>query len=146
MNRDTALALMHEYTASDALRKHMYAVEIAMRAMAEKHGADPDAWAYGVHASISTDDGGGVIVAFGGEGANWVDSPLDPLAVELRTGGSVFSLSAPLREGASLDGNVEVGTLDPSGHDTPFAAVYGLDASLDPIRAPATRLGFRCVR
>jgi putative nucleotidyltransferase with HDIG domain len=44
MNRDTALALMHEYTASDALRKHMYAVEIAMRAMAEKHGADPDAW------------------------------------------------------------------------------------------------------
>jgi putative nucleotidyltransferase with HDIG domain len=44
MNRDAALALMHEYTASDALRKHMYAVEIAMRAMAEKHGADPDAW------------------------------------------------------------------------------------------------------
>ena len=44
MNRDAALALMHEYTASDALRKHMYAVEIAMRAMAEKYGADPDAW------------------------------------------------------------------------------------------------------
>ncbi len=42
--RDEALALMHEYTASDALRKHMYAVEIAMRAMAEKHDADPDAW------------------------------------------------------------------------------------------------------
>jgi len=44
MNRDRALALMHEYTASDALRKHMYAVEIAMRAMALKYGGDPDAW------------------------------------------------------------------------------------------------------
>lgn len=44
MNRDQALALMHEYTASDALRKHMYAVEIAMRAMAERAGEDPDAW------------------------------------------------------------------------------------------------------
>jgi predicted hydrolase (HD superfamily) len=44
MNRDQALALMHEYTASDALRKHMYAVEIAMRAMAARAGEDPDAW------------------------------------------------------------------------------------------------------
>ena len=44
MQRDQALALMHEYTASEALRKHMYAVEIAMRAMAERYGADPDAW------------------------------------------------------------------------------------------------------
>jgi len=35
---------MHAYTASDALRKHMYAVEIAMRAMALKYGGDPDAW------------------------------------------------------------------------------------------------------
>ena len=43
--RDRALSLMHEYTASDALRKHMYAVEIAMRAMAERSGEDPDAWA-----------------------------------------------------------------------------------------------------
>jgi putative nucleotidyltransferase with HDIG domain len=42
--RDRALALMHEYTASDTLRKHMYAVEIAMRAMAEREGEDPDAW------------------------------------------------------------------------------------------------------
>jgi putative nucleotidyltransferase with HDIG domain len=42
--RDRALQLMHEYTASDALRKHMYAVEIAMRAMAEQAGEDPDAW------------------------------------------------------------------------------------------------------
>jgi predicted hydrolase (HD superfamily) len=44
LDRDRALALIHEYTASDALRKHMYAVEIAMRAMAERAGEDPDAW------------------------------------------------------------------------------------------------------
>jgi putative nucleotidyltransferase with HDIG domain len=42
--RDRALALVHEYTASDALRKHMYAVEAAMRAMAQRMGGDPDAW------------------------------------------------------------------------------------------------------
>jgi putative nucleotidyltransferase with HDIG domain len=35
---------MHEYTASESLRKHMYAVEIAMRAMAEKMGENPDDW------------------------------------------------------------------------------------------------------
>lgn len=44
MTRDEALALMHEYTANEALRRHMYAVEIAMRAMAEREGADPEAW------------------------------------------------------------------------------------------------------
>ena len=44
MNREQALELMHSYTASDALRKHMYGVEIAMRAMAVRYGADPDAW------------------------------------------------------------------------------------------------------
>ena len=43
-NRGRALALMHDYTASDALRKHMYAVEIAMRAMAERAAEDPEAW------------------------------------------------------------------------------------------------------
>jgi putative nucleotidyltransferase with HDIG domain len=42
--RERALEVMHEYTASDALRKHMYAVEIAMRAMAERLGEDPDTW------------------------------------------------------------------------------------------------------
>jgi predicted hydrolase (HD superfamily) len=42
--RDRALSIVHEYTASDALRKHMYAVEAAMRAMASKFGADPDEW------------------------------------------------------------------------------------------------------
>ena len=36
MNRAEALELMHEYTPSDALRKHMYAVEAAMRAYAGK--------------------------------------------------------------------------------------------------------------
>jgi putative nucleotidyltransferase with HDIG domain len=44
MTRERALALVHEYTASEPLRKHMYAVEIAMRAMAERTGGDPDAW------------------------------------------------------------------------------------------------------
>ena len=44
LTRDAALALMHEYTASEALRKHMYAVELAMRAMALRYGADPDEW------------------------------------------------------------------------------------------------------
>lgn len=44
LDRPAALALVQEYTASDALRKHMYAVEIAMRAMAERYGADPDEW------------------------------------------------------------------------------------------------------
>jgi predicted hydrolase (HD superfamily) len=44
LDRDRALALMQEYTASDALRKHMYAVELTMRAMAERAGEDVDAW------------------------------------------------------------------------------------------------------
>ena len=44
LTREQALDLMHSYTASDALRKHMYAVEIAMRAMAARYGADPDVW------------------------------------------------------------------------------------------------------
>ena len=44
LTRSEALELMREYTASDALRKHMYAVEIAMRAMAERAGKDPEEW------------------------------------------------------------------------------------------------------
>ena len=44
LDRPAALALMQQYTASDALRKHMYAVEIAMRAMAAQAGEDPDPW------------------------------------------------------------------------------------------------------
>lgn len=44
LTRPAALALMHEYTANEALRRHMYAVELAMRAMARRAGADEDAW------------------------------------------------------------------------------------------------------
>ena len=44
LTRSEALELVHEYTASEALRRHMYAVEIAMRAMAERAGEDPDRW------------------------------------------------------------------------------------------------------
>ena len=42
--RDETLALMHEYTASDSLRKHMLAVEGAMRAYARKFGEDEERW------------------------------------------------------------------------------------------------------
>jgi putative nucleotidyltransferase with HDIG domain len=35
---------MCEYTASDSLRKHMYAVEAAMRAYARSFGEDEEAW------------------------------------------------------------------------------------------------------
>ena len=44
MNRDQALALMQEYTASPSLRQHMLAVEGAMRAYARKSGDDEEAW------------------------------------------------------------------------------------------------------
>ena len=44
LTRQQALELVHEYTASEALRRHMYAVEIAMRAMAVRIGADPERW------------------------------------------------------------------------------------------------------
>ena len=43
-SRDAALALMHDYTASDSLRKHMYAVEAAMRAYADHFGEDAERW------------------------------------------------------------------------------------------------------
>ena len=41
-SRDDTLALMHEYTQSDSLRKHMLAVEGAMRAYARKFGEDEE--------------------------------------------------------------------------------------------------------
>jgi putative nucleotidyltransferase with HDIG domain len=44
LSRPDALALVHEFTQSDALRKHMYAVEAAMRASARAAGADEDLW------------------------------------------------------------------------------------------------------
>ena len=43
-SRDDALALMHEYTASESLRAHMVSVEAAMRAYAERFGEDPERW------------------------------------------------------------------------------------------------------
>jgi putative nucleotidyltransferase with HDIG domain len=43
-SRADALALMQEYTASDSLRKHMLAVEAAMRAYAQKLGEDIERW------------------------------------------------------------------------------------------------------
>jgi putative nucleotidyltransferase with HDIG domain len=42
--RSEALALMHEYTPSESLRKHMLAVEAAMRAYAQKFGEDEERW------------------------------------------------------------------------------------------------------
>lgn len=43
-SREATLALVHEYTASESLRKHMLAVEAVMRAYAEHFGEDPDRW------------------------------------------------------------------------------------------------------
>src|SRR5215467_13682403 len=42
--RAEALALMEEFTASDSLRKHMLAVEAAMRAYAEHFSEDVERW------------------------------------------------------------------------------------------------------
>jgi putative nucleotidyltransferase with HDIG domain len=42
--RDDALALVHEYTQSESLRKHMLAVETAMRAYARRFGEDEERW------------------------------------------------------------------------------------------------------
>ncbi len=44
MTRADAYALMTEYTQSDSLRKHMLAVEAAMRAYARKLGEDEEKW------------------------------------------------------------------------------------------------------
>jgi putative nucleotidyltransferase with HDIG domain len=43
-SRSETLALMHEYTPSESLRKHMLSVEAAMRAYAGKFGEDEDRW------------------------------------------------------------------------------------------------------
>ena len=44
MNRADAYALVCEYTQSDSLRKHMLAVEAAVRAYARKFGEDEENW------------------------------------------------------------------------------------------------------
>jgi putative nucleotidyltransferase with HDIG domain len=43
-NRNEALALLKEYTKSDSLLKHAYAVEQALRKYAQKFGEDEDKW------------------------------------------------------------------------------------------------------
>jgi putative nucleotidyltransferase with HDIG domain len=43
-DRAAALALLHEWTESEALRRHAYAVEAAVRAYARLRGADEEAW------------------------------------------------------------------------------------------------------
>lgn len=42
--RESSLALMHEFTASDSLRKHMLAVEAAMRDYAARFEEDQELW------------------------------------------------------------------------------------------------------
>ena len=44
MTRDQALALVHEYTQSEPLRRHMYAVELSMRALAARYSENADDW------------------------------------------------------------------------------------------------------
>jgi putative nucleotidyltransferase with HDIG domain len=43
-SRDQALSIVHEFTQSDSLRKHMLSVETAMRAYARKFGEDEARW------------------------------------------------------------------------------------------------------
>ena len=45
MDREAAWQLVCEYTAGDSLRKHMLAVEAAMRAYARRFGEDETTWA-----------------------------------------------------------------------------------------------------
>src|SRR5512143_544939 len=44
MTREQALSLLQEFTQSDSLLKHAYAVEAAMRAYARKLGEDEELW------------------------------------------------------------------------------------------------------
>jgi putative nucleotidyltransferase with HDIG domain len=43
-NRDEALALLHEYTKGESLRRHAYAVEAAVRGYARRMGEDEALW------------------------------------------------------------------------------------------------------
>lgn len=44
ITRSQVIDLLHEHTKNQNLRRHMYAVGFAMRALAEKLGGDPDSW------------------------------------------------------------------------------------------------------
>lgn len=44
MDREKAWELLHSWTESDSLRKHMLAVETAMRAYARRFGEDEEKW------------------------------------------------------------------------------------------------------
>lgn len=44
MDRQSSLALLHEYTRTESLRNHALAVEAAMRAYARKFGEDEETW------------------------------------------------------------------------------------------------------
>ena len=44
ITKQKATELLHEHTKNDNLRRHMYAVGFAMRALANKLGGDPDVW------------------------------------------------------------------------------------------------------
>jgi putative nucleotidyltransferase with HDIG domain len=44
MNREQALEILYEYTETESLRKHAFAVEAAMRAYAQKFGEDEELW------------------------------------------------------------------------------------------------------
>jgi predicted hydrolase (HD superfamily) len=44
ITREQALALVHEYTQSEPLRRHMHAVELSMRTLAVRYGENADEW------------------------------------------------------------------------------------------------------
>jgi len=44
ISKEKARKLLHDHTKNQNLRRHMYAVGYAMRALAEKLGGDPDVW------------------------------------------------------------------------------------------------------
>lgn len=44
MNREQALEILYEYTETESLRKHAYAVEAAMRSYAKKYNEDEALW------------------------------------------------------------------------------------------------------
>ena len=44
MNRDEAVALLHEWVENEGLRNHMLSVEAALRFYAARAGGDPDTW------------------------------------------------------------------------------------------------------